>query len=148
MEFHEEPADRTMVICRGLPGSGKTTMARRIGRGGAVFSADDFFMVDGRYVYRRPLVGQAHIWNEARARRAMAAGITPVVIDNTTIRATDATRYVRLARTFGYRIVVREPDTWWRFDVTELAKRNRHNVPEHVIRAMLRQWEPELCFER
>ena len=37
---------------RGLPGSGKSTLAKKIaGNAGVVYSTDDFFMVNGQYMY-------------------------------------------------------------------------------------------------
>jgi adenylate kinase family enzyme len=37
---------------RGLPGSGKSTKAKKIaGEHGVIYSTDDFFMVNGQYVY-------------------------------------------------------------------------------------------------
>ena len=37
---------------RGLPGSGKSTKAKKIaGDVGVIFSTDDFFMVDGQYKF-------------------------------------------------------------------------------------------------
>lgn len=43
---------------RGLPGSGKSTKAKKIaGSQGVVYSTDDFFMVKGQYVYDGSKIG-------------------------------------------------------------------------------------------
>ena len=136
--------DKRLVIMRGLPGSGKSTSARAIAEedGGIVLSADDFFMVDGEYLFRRELLGEAHLYNQERVEKAMQMGITPVVVDNTNITASETNVYVRLASKFGYSVKYAEPQTAWKFDVKELARRNAHGVPEDVIQRMLDRWQP------
>ena len=43
---------------RGLPGSGKSTKARKIaGQFGVVYSTDDFFMVNGEYKFDPKMIG-------------------------------------------------------------------------------------------
>ena len=50
-----------LVLMRGLPGSGKSTKANKIaGEKGIVYSTDDFFMVDGKYVYDVKMIGEYH----------------------------------------------------------------------------------------
>jgi adenylate kinase family enzyme len=46
---------------RGLPGSGKSTKAKKIaGNFGVIFSTDDFFMVNGKYTYNPQMIGEYH----------------------------------------------------------------------------------------
>lgn len=43
---------------RGLPGSGKSTKAKKIaGELGVIYSTDDFFMVNGQYVFDGKMIG-------------------------------------------------------------------------------------------
>ena len=43
---------------RGLPGSGKSTLARKIAdKTGLVYSTDDFFMINGEYVFEPKMIG-------------------------------------------------------------------------------------------
>ena len=45
-------ANKTLYILRGIPGSGKTTHAKRLaGTNGVIISADDYFMRDGEYCF-------------------------------------------------------------------------------------------------
>jgi len=130
---------------RGFPGSGKSSLAQRLGQGGAVFSTDDLFMSpEGKYDFNPALLGQNHGLNIKRAREAMLNGVTPVVIDNTNVRADDIRPYAALAKEFGYTMEFKEPETPWKFDAKELAKRNTHRVPQENIEKMLQQWEPNL----
>ncbi len=141
-------AGKVLVIMRGLSGSGKSTLARKLGQGGVVLATDDFFEQAGSYHYDPSRVGTAHAWNQARAEAAMAAGVSPVVIDNTHTQAWEAKPYVEMGVKGGYRITFREPQTPWKFDPQELARRNKHGVSEAIIRRMLERWEPKLTVKK
>lgn len=57
----QQQQPRFLVIVRGLPGSGKSTLAKSLverNRGGVVFSSDDFFMVNGKYVWDGARLGE------------------------------------------------------------------------------------------
>lgn len=57
---------------RGVPGSGKSTKAKKLaGSSGLVFSTDDFFMVKGEYVYNQKMIGEYHDRNFQRTFQAM-----------------------------------------------------------------------------
>jgi adenylate kinase family enzyme len=56
MEADNPP--KTLILMRGLPGSGKSTKAQILaGKDGLIFSTDDFFMVNGKYVYDAKMIG-------------------------------------------------------------------------------------------
>lgn len=151
-QYKENQAQRTMIIMRGVSGSGKSTKARQVaGPTGAIFSTDDFF--GPNYDFDPAKIPEAHQWNQQRARQAMEQGVSPVVIDNTNIPAYDAKPYVQMAQEFGYEVRFEEPDTdiWRRAKeanaglmaiAQELAQRNRHGVPAEVIARMLSQYGP------
>jgi len=48
-----------LLIVRGLPGSGKTVMAKKM-TGYVHLEADMYFEVNGKYEYDRAKVGKAH----------------------------------------------------------------------------------------
>ena len=135
-------SEKVLWILRGLPGSGKSTLAKEIGKGGVVFASDDFFMVNDEYRYDQKFIGEAHIWNQSRVRRAMRNGVSPIVVDNTNIVWSHIKPYAALASENGYAISYAEPNTPWKFDVDELAKRNSHGVPKDVIQGMVDKWQP------
>ena len=81
-------------------------------------------MVNGNYNFDVKKLGEAHKWNQERAFVAMDAGKTPIVIDNTNLQAWEPKAYVLKAVDSGYTVKVQEPDTPWKHDAQELAKRN------------------------
>ncbi|XP_025964631.1 NEDD4-binding protein 2-like 1 isoform X1 [Dromaius novaehollandiae] len=139
---------KTLVLLRGLPGSGKSTLARQLKRdypSAVVLSTDDFFNRNGVYVFEHDFLEDAHEWNQARDK-AMKNGKSPVIIDNTNIHAWEMKPYVMMARENSYEVIFREPDTPWKFNVQELARRNIHDVPRQKIQRMKEQYEHGVTF--
>tara|TARA_Y100000034_G_scaffold96097_1_gene116927 strand:+ start:31 stop:489 length:459 start_codon:yes stop_codon:yes gene_type:complete len=144
MNWYKEAQDKVMYIVRGLPGSGKSSLAKKLsGPHGQSFSTDDFFMVGDEYQYNEERIVEAHQWNIERAKRAAEQGISPIVIDNTNVQFWHFQPYVDIAEEFGYQVKIEEPTTDWARDPEELARRNKHKVPETGIREMLDKWETE-----
>ncbi|XP_059390172.1 NEDD4-binding protein 2-like 2 [Carassius carassius] len=133
-----------LILLRGVPGSGKSTLARELlstGPSGVILSTDDYFFQDNRYVYDSALLGDAHDWNQKRAEQVMLEGRSPVIIDNTNVKAWEMKPYVQMALDNGYRVDFVEPDTRWKYDPAQLEKRNKHGVPRETIAKMLDGFE-------
>ncbi|XP_027498427.1 NEDD4-binding protein 2 isoform X5 [Corapipo altera] len=135
---------QVLVLLRGVPGSGKSYLARNIledNPGGIILSTDDYFNKHGQYHYDPNCLGEAHDWNRKRAKEAFEMGISPIIIDNTNIQAWEMKPYVTLAQQFKYEVMFREPDTWWKFKPKELERRNIHGVSKEKIKRMLERYE-------
>ncbi|XP_066945759.1 NEDD4-binding protein 2-like [Macrobrachium rosenbergii] len=140
---------KMIVLMRGLPGSGKSTLAREIkGFSGIVLSTDDYFIdKKGRYVYEPSKISEAHSWNKNRARKMLEEMRSPIVIDNTNLQVWEMKPYVQLALHHGYEIDILEPETSWKFNVKELARRNSHGVPKDKIKEMRERYEKNVEIE-
>ncbi|KAI5930361.1 NEDD4-binding protein 2-like 1 [Manis javanica] len=139
-----------LYLLRGLPGSGKTTLARQLKHDfprALIFSTDDFFFrEDGAYEFDPDFLEEAHEWNQKRARKAMRNGISPIIIDNTNLHAWEMKPYAVMALENNYEVIFREPDTRWKFNVQELARRNIHGVSREKIHRMKEQYEHDVTF--
>jgi predicted kinase len=144
---YRQAGSKKLYIMRGIAGSGKSTLAKEVGRGGVVLATDDFFTVGDEYLFDPTMLTDAHLWNQGRAIDAMKRGISPVVIDNVNSRAWEAKAYVESGIKYGYQIEILEPNTPWKFDADELAKRNTHQVPKDAIEQKIKEWEPDLTVE-
>ncbi|XP_053434119.1 NEDD4-binding protein 2 isoform X2 [Nycticebus coucang] len=133
-----------LVLLRGLPGSGKSFLARTLQEdnpSGVILSTDDYFYINGQYQFDVKYLGEAHEWNQNRAREAFEKKISPIIIDNTNLQAWEMKPYVALSQKHKYKVLFREPDTWWKFKPKELARRNIHGVSKEKITRMLEHYQ-------
>ncbi|XP_054845583.1 NEDD4-binding protein 2 isoform X2 [Eublepharis macularius] len=134
-----------LVLLRGVPGSGKSYLARSLledNPGGVILSTDDYFYKKtGQYQFNADHLSEAHEWNWKRAKEEFEKRVTPIIIDNTNIQAWEMKPYVALSQQYKYKVIFCEPDTWWRFKPKELERRNIHGVTKEKIQKMLERYE-------
>ncbi|KAL2096429.1 hypothetical protein ACEWY4_008577 [Coilia grayii] len=134
----------TLILMRGAPGSGKSTLARELLSScpnGLILSTDDYFLQEDRYIYDPRLLGDAHCWNQSRTLKALCECHSPIIIDNTNMQAWEMKPYVQMALEKGYSVCFREPNTNWKYEPSELERRNKHGVPKEKIAKMLERFE-------
>jgi predicted kinase len=128
-----------MVILRGLPGSGKSTIAAALAglvqaEGGVcvVVSADDVVGPDR---------ADAHAACVGAARDAVSAGAAMVVVDNTNLRRSDFAAYVDVARVHGYGVVVLQLECPTPSAAIEFQRRSMHGVRFDTSMAMYHRYQ-------
>lgn len=131
-----------LYIMRGLPGSGKTTIARRLaGEDGVMHAADDYFYdEDGVYRWNPSKIGAAHGQCKARTRQALEEGVPVVVVHNTNTMRKEMKPYLDMAKEFDYMVSVVSVFDGGLTD-QQLADRNSHNVPVDAIARMRKRFE-------
>jgi tRNA uridine 5-carbamoylmethylation protein Kti12 len=154
---------KTLLIMRGLPGSGKSTVARsmaldHIEMGGqtvAICSTDSFFInSDGEYVFDASKLGKYHGMNQYKAHRHMFMGTELVIVDNTNTTHKEMEPYKKSAREHGYEVVeilVGEENLFPTLEdasphayadyISMCVGRNTHSVPQEAIERMARRFE-------
>jgi len=136
---------KTVILMRGLPGSGKTTLAREFvddmpDGSSVILSTDEYFMVAGHYCFDHTRLREAHDWNQWRCKRALRLFET-VIIDNTNVRLQHMLPYERIADRFGAEIEYATPTTRWAFDAEECSRLSTNKVPLYIVRRFLEEWE-------
>ena len=122
-----------VVIIRGLPGSGKSTMAKELAEitGMLHVETDMYFEKNGDYNFNPKLLPEAHAWCQEEARKALKSG-KGVIVSNTFTRVWEFQPYIDMAKEFGVPCQV----------ITAKGNfQNVHGVPDHAIQRMKERWE-------
>jgi predicted kinase len=148
------PSD-ILIIMRGIPGAGKSTKVKTLVeffKGGRVHSTDA--LIEESHDYNQFFsdmiasgsfanLSRMHSKNLQNAKKSMDEGISPVIIDNTHIRANEAKAYVEYALKLGYsdeRIMIVDIGTGG-LTAEQLANRNTHGVPLKKIEEMIKAYD-------
>lgn len=137
---------KALILLRGLPGNGKTTLATLLSETPGVipypvYSADDYFYENGpnpdEYDFDRDKLGAAHSMCQGRTERALASGTEKVFVANTFTTDKEIKPYKELAEKYGYMFM-------------SLIVENRHgnksvhNVPDETMDAMEKRFTVKL----
>jgi hypothetical protein len=116
---------KELILLRGLPGAGKSTLAQMLPTT-FWYEADKYFEdEDGNYNFDASKLYEAHKWCQSRVELAMNApnGFPPplIVVSNTFTQEWEMDYYFDLAKKYGYRVY-------------SLIVENRHGgVNEHGV---------------
>lgn len=164
--------NKILTLCRGVSGSGKSSLARNIlidinnkcddydrtfNSWAKHFETDMFFDDGHGYHFDPSLLGQAHEWNAREIARfyLVNKGVLKhtcaehlvAVVSNTFTTKKEIRQLLSRLKELGAQpdiIRIQEPATpWWlKRDVGELIKRNTHGVPPETIMKQLARWQP------
>ena len=120
-----EAIDKKMFIMRGVPGSGKSTYAKKLLNNFGIdinnnkiqkfhiLSTDDFFYDEnGIYRHDRNKLKKFHQLNESRAEIQMLLKCNPIIIDNTNIDIPNFVTYYKLAKNYNYEVEIINPENY------------------------------------
>lgn len=99
----------SLILLRGLPGSGKTTLAKELSENGKypVFSVDDYFTdQQANYKFEFEKNHLAYKQCENNTRISMQNNISKIFIDNVFSLEWEMEPYFKLASEFNYKIFV------------------------------------------
>jgi predicted kinase len=132
-----------LILLRGVPGSGKTTLGKTILRCVAsdnpdVISADDFFIDEnGNYVFDGSKIKLAHEQCLQRCAEKMKEKFSRIVVANTFTQKWEMERYFEMAERYNYRVfsVIVE---------NTHGSQNVHGVPDEKVDIMRNRFEISL----
>lgn len=128
----EQTIEQEMIIIRGLPGSGKSTFAKKNFGSYIRCEADDYFYdVDGSYNFNPKNISKAHESCYNRVKDALISGKS-VVVSNTFTMLWEIAKYENLAKEIGCKLKVIRLNTMYG---------NIHDVTNDTILKMKNRFE-------
>jgi len=128
--------EKVLYIVRGVPGSGKTTLAKQLTAN--VFEADHYFYDnDGNYNFIPSEIKEAHKECQQFVGYAMESGIEKIAVSNTFTQEWEMEPYFELAKKHGFNV----------FTIIVENRHgglNQHGVPEDKIEQMKNRFEIKL----
>jgi predicted kinase len=145
--FLNDKLSKNMIILRGLPGSGKSSVATYFmnvdKKLTVVCTADNYFMTDDKYVFNKNLLADAHVYCYNSVKHAIENNVNTIIIDNTNCKLIEYKKYIDIGKINNYKITVIEIFCENKDKALEFAKRSSHDVPNKDILKMLSLWETD-----
>lgn len=129
----------TLYLIRGVPGSGKSTLAQTLLDSGVVSSvleADNYFYVNGEYVFDASKLGYAHQYCQDWTKQYLKDGHS-VAVSNTSTTEKEVAVYQQIAELTGSKFVSIIVEN-------RHEGQNIHNVPSEKIRQMKNRFSVKL----
>jgi predicted kinase len=132
--------EKVLFLLRGLPGAGKSTLAKSIGA--VYFEADMFFMEGNEYKFDIKKIRQAHEWCQNQVKISMknaAGGMTPsrIAVANTFTQEWEMKAYTDMATEYGFKVFTMVVEN-------RHGGKNVHDVPADVLDKMAERFELKL----
>lgn len=128
-----------LILIRGLPGSGKSTMARTIAGSMNMFGVkvmhfeSDMYFIDhkGQYIFNPEKLKDAHEWCQTTTRTLLFNGYN-VIVSNMFTQKWEMQPYIEMAAVRGAQLEIQ---------TAQGNFENVHGVPPEVIEKMRARWE-------
>ena len=125
---------KELFLLRGLPGAGKTTLAKSIE--GMYIEADKYFMDGDEYKFDASKLKEAHAWCQ-NAVRVWMGSQGRIIVSNTFTQEWEMQPYYDLAEKYGYRVYSLIVEN-------RHGGVNEHGVPEEKLVQMKNRFEIKL----
>ena len=125
-----------LIILRGLPGSGKSTVSQMFSGTFYRYEADDWMYEYGEYRFHPSKLAECHRLCQEHTRQALLEGES-VIVSNTSTTEKEVATYAAIAEECGAQFISLIVET--RHD-----GKNIHNVPEEKLQQMKQRFSVKL----
>lgn len=132
---------KKLIILRGVSGSGKSTLAKNLVQNGVINSTDDYFMINGEYVFDSTKLAKYHKLNRLKTENDMQNNISPIIIDNTNLKKREIKPYVELGRKFCYEIEIIEMEELCLEELMERQENRNKKISKEIIEKMITKYK-------
>lgn len=144
---------KTVIINRGVPASGKSTMSAHIkdvfnsyNYQVGIHSTDDYFIKNGKYVFDIKKASANHGKNQSAFLKDLKNGVDIVICDNTNISPAQTFFYTKAAKKFGYYIIYisfhpRDLESHVASQFLTQDPNLSHHVPKNIIARMIGEYQ-------
>lgn len=101
--------------------------------------ADQYYMVDGKYLFDMTKIKQAHEYCQQKVLDALKFGKS-VIVSNTSTTYKEVKPYIKMARQFDVQYEI--------IDLDKTNYGNIHGVPVETLEAMKKRWTPKAEIEK
>ena len=126
---------KELFLLRGLPGAGKSTLAKSIG--GMHIEADNYFMDGDEYKFDASKLKEAHAWCQNVVKVWIINSVPKITVSNTFTQEWEMQPYFDLAEKYGYRVYSLIVEN-------RHGGVNEHGVPEEKLVQMKNRFEIKL----
>ncbi len=141
--------NKLLIIVRGLPSSGKTTIAKILtANHGVAISVDEFMTnPNGEYEFSKSSFIEAQRQCRDWCADLMKKETDLIVVHKTMAQSWEAEPYFEMAKDFGYLVQTLNLYDGGLTDL-ELSNRSEHNMPVHLIQKTRHKWDIDIYPHR
>jgi predicted kinase len=124
-----------LILIRGVPGSGKSTYAKKLMQEDpnlSHYEADMYFYnAEGEYQFDPKRLPEAHAWCKRKTAEDLRNGKS-VIVSNTFSQKWEIKSYIKLGEEYGAEIIIKKATGNYR---------NVHNVSDEIVNKMKSRWQ-------
>jgi len=133
-KIDEKRNEKLLILVRGIPGSGKSTIAKLLSlQFGFNHIETDMFFINkkGVYSFEKERLREAHSWCQQKTEKWLNSG-NNVIVSNTFVKKWEINIYEQLAKNYGYELFIIEATGNFV---------NVHGVPKETVDRMKNDFE-------
>lgn len=129
---------KTLFLLRGVPGAGKSSLARRFCIAYSVCEADEFmYDENGEYKFSHDKLVEAHAKCQEKCERLMKRNWHPIAVANVFSQEWELDPYIEMAKRYDYEVISLIVEN-------RHGNKNTHGCPDEDVQRMIDRFQIKL----